>query len=217
MRVYSSAIKNDKGIEVEGNRTREKIFNAAELLFIEHGYDGVSINDIAVSADVAKGLVFYYFESKKKLFDMILDRYYIRQADALMSAIGTTGNVRERIHAGIDAYLDFVEKNPGYPRLIQREVCSSEQNLEKVMQYMTPMQGWGESIFADLLPSKGPLSSRHFFITIFGMAINYYTYVPVLKRLWAGDPMAAEALSERRTHIHFVIDALMEKFAIGKK
>ena len=49
---------------------REKIFRAAEELFIERGHDGVSVNDIAEKAGVAKALVFYYFESKKNLFGL---------------------------------------------------------------------------------------------------------------------------------------------------
>jgi AcrR family transcriptional regulator len=217
MKTNAAVKKADAAPEAESNGTRERIFKSAEALFIERGLDGVSINDVAVHANVAKGLVFYYFENKKKLFDTVLDRYYAGQAAALIDAIGSKGTVRERIHAGIDAYLDFVEKNPGYPRLIQREICSGSRNLEKVMQYMLPMQQWGESVFGDLFPAEGPLSPRHFFISVFGMAINYYTYAPVLEQLWAGDPMAVTSLAERREHLHFVLDALMDKFAVGEK
>jgi AcrR family transcriptional regulator len=217
MKTKTATRKTDAAPEAESNGTRERIFKSAEALFIERGFDGVSINDVAVHANVAKGLVFYYFENKKNLFDMVLDRYYADQAAALIGAIGSKGTVRERIHAGIDAYLDFVEKNPGYPRLIQREICSGSQNMEKTVQYMMPMQRWGESVFGDLFPAEGPLSPRHFFISVFGMAINYYTYMPVLERLWAGDPMAVMALAERREHLHFVLDALIDKFAVGEK
>lgn len=205
-----------KLIEAESPGAQERILEAAVELFIEQGYDGVSINDVAVRANVAKGLVFYYYKNKENLFNIVLDRYYTAQAEALMAAVGSQGTTRERIHAGIDAYLDFVEKNPGYPRLIQREVCSSSRNLTKVIQYMSPLQRWGESVFGGLLPAEGPLSPQHFFVSIFGMAINYYTYMPVLEGLWVGDPTAAPALAERRTHLHAVIDALLDRFGTGE-
>ena len=215
MKANTRAAKKHEASEADG--TQERILRAAEELFIESGFDGVSINDVAVHANVAKGLVFYYFDNKQNLFDLVLDGYYTAQAAALMPALSSKGTVRERIHAGIDAYLDFVETHPGYPRLIQREICSGPRNLEKVMQYMAPMQRWGETIFQGLFPPGGPLSPRHFFITVFGMAINYYTYSPVLERLWDDDPMSAPALAERREHLHSVIDALIDKYALERK
>jgi len=192
---------------------REKIFRAAEELFIERGHDGVSVNDIAEKAGVAKALVFYYFESKKNLFDNVLDVYYKSQAQALIGALTAGGTARQKVHAGMEAYLDFVELNPGYARLIQREICSRSQSLEKIAQYMEPLQRWGEVAFGALLPGGGAVAPRHFFVTLFGLAINYYTYAPALELLWKGDPLAKSALAERREHVRMVVDAMLDKFA----
>lgn len=215
MKTSTAVKKTNIAPDADNFSAQEKIFNSAEELFIKRGFDGVSINDIAVHANVAKGLIFYYFENKKALFNAVLDQYYTMQAETLMGAVVAKGTVRERVYAGIDAYLDFVEKNPGYPKLIQREICSGSENIEKIMQYMMPMQQWGESVFGDIFPAEGSLSPRHFFISVFGMAINYYTYMPVLEQLWDGDQMSVPALAERREHLHFVLDALMEKFAVS--
>ena len=48
------------------------ILQAAERLFGEKGYRGVSIDEIATAAGVSKGLVFYHFTSKKALVEHIL-------------------------------------------------------------------------------------------------------------------------------------------------
>ena len=48
------------------------ILQAAERLFGEKGYRGVSIDEIAKAAGVSKGLVFYHFTSKKALVEHIL-------------------------------------------------------------------------------------------------------------------------------------------------
>ena len=47
------------------------------------------------------------------------------------------------------------------------------------------------------------------------MVINYFTYAPALDEVWQGDPMSAEARAERRLHVHWVVDALLEKLARG--
>lgn len=214
MKKTGAALKDN--VKNENTGARERILEATEELFIELGFDGVSMNDVAVRAGVVKGLVFYYFGNKKDLFDSVLDMYYTAQTSALMGAFGTGGTVRERLHSGIDAYIDFIEKNPGYPRLIQREICSGPRNIDKVVQYMEPLHVWGTGLLGGMLPKKGPESARHFFVSFFGMIINYYTYSNVLGRLWGEDPMEARALRERREHIHFTLDAALDKFTSGE-
>jgi len=211
----SETLKNQRPAR-KSEVTRERLVQAAETLFVERGFDGVSINDVAVEAQVTKALVFYYFKNKQELFDTVLDRYYQAQASALVSAIRSEGSVQDQIHQGIDAYLDFLKDNPGYPRLIQREICSSSRNLEKIMEYTNPLYLWGRDVLGDLLPGEGPLSVPHLFLTVFGMIINYFTYSPALKPLWGMDPMDPPALSERREHLHLVVDAILDRLLEGK-
>ena len=47
------------------------ILQAAERLFGQKGYRGVSIDEIAEAAGVSKGLVFYHFTSKQALVEHI--------------------------------------------------------------------------------------------------------------------------------------------------
>ena len=199
----------------KGAATKKRILDAAEKLFIRRGYDGVSVNDVAVESRVAKALVFYYFKNKQELFDTVLESYYAAQREALMGAIGRGESLRDSIHAGIDAYLDFIQENPGFPRLIQREICSGSRNIEKIMEYMQPLYQWGLSVFGAILPADGPMSAKHLFISIYGMIINYYTYTPVLERLFDNDPMAGEELAQRRGHIHFMVDHLLAGIESG--
>lgn len=49
-------------------KTNDKILNAARKLFVEKGFDGASVEEIAKEANVTKSLLYYYYESK----DMIL-------------------------------------------------------------------------------------------------------------------------------------------------
>ena len=53
-----------------GQETRRRILAAAENLFSERGYEGVTIRDIAAAADADPALVIRYFQSKIDLFLM---------------------------------------------------------------------------------------------------------------------------------------------------
>ncbi|MBL8628317.1 MAG: TetR family transcriptional regulator [Rhodospirillaceae bacterium] len=54
--------------------TSDRILNAAERLFAQHGFDGVTMRQImrAAGADVA--LAYYHFKSKRDLFDAVMLR-----------------------------------------------------------------------------------------------------------------------------------------------
>lgn len=67
-------------------RSREKILNAALVLFAEQGYHSTPISAIAQKAGVAKGLVYNYFASKEEMLLAIFDEGWAK-AEATMAVI----------------------------------------------------------------------------------------------------------------------------------
>lgn len=53
---------------------RERLLDAAEELFGRHGYDGVTLRDVAAQAEADTALLHYYFDGKAKLFDEVVAR-----------------------------------------------------------------------------------------------------------------------------------------------
>lgn len=53
---------------------KERILDAAEQLFAEHGYDGVTLRKIAKLANVDVALTNYHFGSKRQLFTTVFRR-----------------------------------------------------------------------------------------------------------------------------------------------
>ena len=56
------------------NGKREKIVRSAAKLFLEKGYDNVSINDIIEVAGGSKGTIYSNFGSKEKLFEAVVEQ-----------------------------------------------------------------------------------------------------------------------------------------------
>ena len=52
---------------------KKRILDAAIEEFAVNGYDKASTNSIVKKADISKGILFHYFESKKNLFLYIFD------------------------------------------------------------------------------------------------------------------------------------------------
>ena len=53
---------------------REKILESAKSLFIEHGYHGLAMREIAEALGVTKPALYYHFKDKEELFLAILQK-----------------------------------------------------------------------------------------------------------------------------------------------
>jgi len=62
---------------------REQILASAAQLFIEHGYYGLSMRQIAESVGVTKAALYYHFKDKEDLFLAILEAY-LERVEALI-------------------------------------------------------------------------------------------------------------------------------------
>src|SRR5213595_3553615 len=68
-----ASVKNiiDKDVPVA---TKDRILDAAESLFMEHGFEATSLRSITAAADVNLAAVNYHFGSKEELFQAVLTR-----------------------------------------------------------------------------------------------------------------------------------------------
>lgn len=66
---------------------KDRLLDAAEELFCEHGFEGTSVRDIASSAGCNIASVNYYFGGKEKLYEEVWRRYLIPMRDARITSI----------------------------------------------------------------------------------------------------------------------------------
>jgi AcrR family transcriptional regulator len=64
-------------------RRRDQVYDAAVQLFVEHGFDNTTMEDIAARADVARATVFNYFQRKTAFLDEWAARRRQRAASAI--------------------------------------------------------------------------------------------------------------------------------------
>jgi AcrR family transcriptional regulator len=85
---------------------KNRIIEAAARVFVQKGYTGASVADIAVDAAIGKGTVYEYFDSKEDLFFAVFEWYMLssgRQASVSISALG--GSASERLIALSDSIM----------------------------------------------------------------------------------------------------------------
>ena len=66
--------------EREKEQRRNEIVDAAEKLFFEKGYEGVSMDDVARDAELAKGTLYLYFKN----FQIFLNKTFRKESSFLV-------------------------------------------------------------------------------------------------------------------------------------
>ena len=94
---------------LDPEQRRETILDAANALFAERAYDEVSIEDIARSAGVTRGLVHHYFGGRKDVYIGLLERLGAQREDQLPLPVGRTS--RARVADNVSRWLDWTEAN----------------------------------------------------------------------------------------------------------
>jgi len=88
---------------------RDQILDAANVLFAERAYDAVSIEDIASSAGVTRGLVHHYFGGRKDVYIGLLERLGAQREDQLRPPAGRSA--RARVADSVSRWLDWTDTN----------------------------------------------------------------------------------------------------------
>lgn len=86
---------------------RQRLIDIALTSFSKYGYDKTRMEDIATTADVAKGTLYLYFKNKEDLFTAISER----NIEKLKNHFITIFNNKEELISGLETfYKQF--KNP---------------------------------------------------------------------------------------------------------
>ena len=70
----SRSVPRTRGSSQRSRPTRDRILDAAERLFAQRGFHGVSVRDITGAADVDVALANYHFGSKQGVLEAVLMR-----------------------------------------------------------------------------------------------------------------------------------------------
>lgn len=70
-----------------GIQTRTELLDAAESLFLSHGYGGASVDAILERAGLSKGAFFHHFTSKAELAHALIERYAAADRTLLVESL----------------------------------------------------------------------------------------------------------------------------------
>jgi AcrR family transcriptional regulator len=109
---------------------KEHIINVAIELFAEKGFEGTSIRELATKADVNIAMVNYYFGSKDKLFEAMIEHKasYMRVRLEEIVSDKNKSDI-EKIDAVIETYVNRILSQYNYHRLIHQEIMLQQREF----------------------------------------------------------------------------------------
>ena len=115
---------------------RDRILDAAEDAFAEHGLAGARVAAIARQAGVNKAMLYYYFGSKDELYDAVLERI-ISQIVDMAARVGAAPHLRDEgvdIVAFLDGYRGVLHQHPAFVRLMLRTLLDGGDRIERLVR-----------------------------------------------------------------------------------
>lgn len=107
---------------------RAAILEASEAVFGSAGYHEATTRDIAAAAGVSEALLYQHFDSKRRLFEAVIER----AAAHLESALRKAAAEPDPVAAAVDAYFGFVGDHSGLYRAFFRQALQADPGFAEL-------------------------------------------------------------------------------------
>jgi len=116
------------------SRRRAELIDAAYEVFAERGYTAAGVADIAEKLGIGHGTFYRYFESKREVFDHVVDRLVERILAEMLGeqppdAARSLADLDAQVRGNVDRLLALLNREPGIVRVILFESTSVDAAL----------------------------------------------------------------------------------------
>ena len=126
----------------ETENREQAILRAAEREFTTRGFDGAKTTSIAEAAGVTHALLHYYFRTKEKLYERVLDDIVSRLEASIVEAFAASGApFTSRLEEGLRRHFLFLLDHPDLPRFLIHEIGARPERVALVRARMGRLVG----------------------------------------------------------------------------
>lgn len=190
--------------------TEEKIKQAARKVFSEKGYFGTRTRDIADEAGINLALVNYYFRSKEKLFDLVMqEKVYKLFGTIVPILINPSISFDAKIDIVSDSYIDMLIENPDLPIMVFNEIKHNPNSFGVKMQ-LGPLF-LESSFFQQIKERNSSIEPLQFVLSIIGMLVFPFIARPIFVNMGGMNKEAyIEMMRERKKLIPMWVNAILD-------
>jgi AcrR family transcriptional regulator len=174
----------------QDHSTEEKIFDAAQKVFVEKGFNGARMEEIAKEAGINKSLLHYYYRTKEKLFGAIFGKVANLFIPRVVTFIESDAPLFEKIEYFIEVYIDMILKNPYIPNFIISEINRNPEHVGNMLAEATGVLKHNAfDKFAQLIEKEvangtiKPIKAEQLIVNIIGLCIFPFVARPIIQTI----------------------------------
>jgi TetR/AcrR family transcriptional regulator len=186
--------------------TRARILDAALSEFSAHGLAGARTDRIANSAGVNKALLYYYFESKENLYLAALEMISAKIRDRSLAVFLRASSPGERVLRSALEHFDRILTQHEFQGLMQQEMIRLHKGESGalpilVKRVFAPAMTMYQALVREGIEAGELIQAdwMQIHLATLGANVFYFLSAPVWRILLPTEPLAPEALAQRRT------------------
>lgn len=195
--------------ETKGERTAQRILDAAEMLFARKGYEAASLRDIAALAGIHQPGLYNHFASKENLYRAVLDR-------GLQPLVALMGDLLDAPIPQTDMIelpgrmTDLLARHPNISALLMQSMRSADDAGVRIAQeWLDRLLDHGRQVneASDFEGGAAALMLRQ--IALFNLCCGYFWAEPLITRLTGSSALSADNLAAQK----HILERIMRAFA----
>jgi len=196
--------KHSRTQQARSAGTRAAILAAAADAFAESGLAGARTDAIAAAAGVNKAMLYYYFQSKDRLFEAVVENHFAEFNRRALEVLAEDRPARSVLLHYVNLHFDFITERRRYACIYQQLMMSGGRPLERlVRKYFVP-----RSAALDRVLERGMHAGefrhadrRHTAISIVALIVFYFSASQVLQFLGQPDAYDRANLKARKREV----------------
>jgi AcrR family transcriptional regulator len=187
--------------KTKGERTAERILDAAEVLFAERGFEGASLREITARAGIREPGLYNHFDGKQALYAAVLDRALAPMAEAMQAHVerAAPGRAQEQLPG---VMTDLLLEHPLMARFFQQALQGDADAIGTRL-----VRRWLDRLFAQGLATmrgghgaaavaREELAIR--IIALFNLTTGYFLSQRAMTSIGGGDLTAPENVERQK-------------------
>lgn len=141
--------------EVVSQFRQAEIITAARKVFAEKGYVAATVDEIAQRANLAKGTIYCYFDSKEQIYNAVMSDDLETLRRLTVEKILAAKTALEKISAYVNVRFDYCEERRDFFRIMYIEPAGPVLSKAKAREWLRePVRLLTEAIEEDIAANK---------------------------------------------------------------
>ena len=160
------------------NKTENLIFRAAIKSFSQKGYSKATMDEISETAGVAKGTLYYHFNSKEEIFNFIIDEGLKEIEDRVTEKTKHLDDPMEKLRAAFRVQLELAIEYIDFFKTLFSQMWGDEERHAQMRQVLMKYFSFFEGYMKDAVGEETLKKNNMEFVAynFFGMVVSTVIY-----------------------------------------